>query len=132
MSNREESAAGAVLYAKDMERVAAFYSEVVGLQRVDRDEKHVVLESRGFQLVVLRIPSAIASTIEIAVPPVRRSEAAVKLVFFVPSIHEVRVSAGSAGGALNAPDKEWSFDGYTVCDGVDPEGNVIQLREHIG
>jgi len=63
-----ESIAGAVLYAKDMHRVAAFYAEVLGLHPVNRDEEHVVLESRGFQLVVLRIPSRIASTIEIAVP----------------------------------------------------------------
>lgn len=128
----DESRAGAVLYAKDMDRVAAFYAAVLGMQPVDRDDKHVVLESRGFQLVVLRMSPKIASTIEIAVPPVRRSEAAVKLVFFVPSICEVRASAASFGGVLNAADKEWSFGGFTVCDGLDPEGNVIQFREHAG
>jgi hypothetical protein len=30
---------------------------------------------------------------------------------------------------LNAAAKEWEFDGWRVCDGVDPEGNVIQVRE---
>jgi predicted enzyme related to lactoylglutathione lyase len=121
---------GAVLYAKDMNRVATFYAAVLGLQPADRDEQHVVLESGGFQLVVLRISREIAATIEIAEPPVRRSEAAVKLVFFVSSISSVRASAASYGGALNPADKEWSFNGFTVCDGVDPEGNVIQFREH--
>ena len=91
-----------MLYAKDMNRVAAFYAAVLGLQPTDRDEKHVVLESRGFQLVVLRVPRELASTIEIAVPPVRRSEAAVKLVFFVPSIASVRASAASCGGFVSA------------------------------
>jgi catechol 2,3-dioxygenase-like lactoylglutathione lyase family enzyme len=118
-----------VLYAKDVNRIAAFYAAVLGLQPGERDDEHVVLESRGFQLVVLRVPRDMASTIEIAVPPVRRSEAAVKLVFFVPSIPSVRESAASYGGALNAADKEWSFNGFTVCDGLDPEGNVIQFRE---
>jgi hypothetical protein len=26
-------------------------------------------------------------------------------------------------------EQEWSFQGSTVCDGFDPEGNVIQFRE---
>lgn len=28
-----------------------------------------------------------------------------------------------------ARDKEWSFNGVAVCDGADPEGNVVQFRE---
>jgi hypothetical protein len=66
------------------------------------------------------------------VPPVRRSEAAIKLVFFVPSILSARESAAAFGGSLNAADKQWSFNGFTVCDGLDPEGNVIQVRQHLG
>jgi predicted enzyme related to lactoylglutathione lyase len=127
-----ESRAGAVLYASDMDRVADFYSEVLGLEAADRDAKHVLLESKSFQLVVLRSPSHIASTMEIAVPPVRRANAAVKLVFFVPSIAEVRASAASRGGVVNAAEKEWLFNGWRVCDGLDPEGNVVQFREHAG
>jgi predicted enzyme related to lactoylglutathione lyase len=120
---------GAVIYAKDVDRVAAFYSTVIGLQMAGRDDEHVVLESPGFQLVVLRIPSEIGSTITIAVPPVRRATAAIKPVFFVPSIARVRVSAAACGGVMNAENQEWSFQGFTVCDGLDPEGNVIQFRE---
>jgi predicted enzyme related to lactoylglutathione lyase len=120
---------GAVIYAKDVDRVAAFYSTVIGLQMAGRDDEHVVLESPGFQLVVLRIPSEIGSTITIAAPPVRRATAAIKPVFFVPSIARVRVSAAACGGVMNAENQEWSFQGFTVCDGLDPEGNVIQFRE---
>ena len=116
-----------MLYAKDMNRVAAFYVAVLGVQPVDRDEKHVVLESGGFQLVILRVPREIASTIVIAVPPVRRSEAAIKLVFFVPSISRLRGVAEAHGGVMEPAEQEWSFNGITVCDGLDPEGNVIQF-----
>ena len=123
-----ESRAGAVLYAKDMDRVAGFYAAVVGLETAGRDEEHVLLESRGFQLVVLRMPSHIASTIQIAVPPVRRANSTLKLVFFVPSIAQMRASAEAQGGVLNGTDKEWLFNGWKVCDGLDPEGNVIQFR----
>ena len=124
-----EPRAGAVVYAKDMDRVAAFYSGVLGLETAGRDEGHVRLESPVFQLVVLRIPMRIAAGIQIAVPPVRREDAAVKLVFFVPSVAQARTSAEALGGLLNGADKEWHFNGWKVCDGFDPEGNVIQFRE---
>ena len=128
----DESRSGAVLYVKDIDRVAAFYSAVLGLEEEARDEDHVVLESPGFQLVVLQIPSDIASTIEITVPPKRRAMAAVKPVFFVSSMADVRTSVEAFGGVMNSSDKEWSFQGFKVCDGLDPEGNVIQFREHAG
>ena len=35
------------------------------------------------------------------------------------------------GGGLNGPESEWRFQDCRVCDGHDPEGNVIQLRETI-
>lgn len=128
----DQPRAGAVLYAKDMDRVAAFYAAVFGLETAGRDEDHVCLQSPAFQLVVLRMPSRIASTIEIAVPPARRAKMPIKLVFFVPSIAAVRAAAPALGGTLNGSGKEWVFNGCNVCDGIDPEGNVIQVREAAG
>jgi predicted enzyme related to lactoylglutathione lyase len=128
----DEPRAGAVLYAKDMQRVAAFYTAVLGFEKAGGDEEHVRLESPNFQLVVLRMPRRIAETIEIAVPPVRRADTAIKLVFVVPSLAAVRAAAEAMGGELNGARKEWLFNGYRVCDGIDPEGNVIQFRERAG
>ena len=128
----DELRGGAVLYAKNMDHVADFYSAVLGLETAGRDEEHVVLESPAFQLVVRQMPGHLASTIEIAVPPVRRADAAVKLVFFVSSIAGVRASARAQGGLLNGADKEWVFNGWKVCDGLDPEGNVVQFRAKAG
>jgi catechol 2,3-dioxygenase-like lactoylglutathione lyase family enzyme len=124
-----ESRSGAVLYAKDIDRVAAFYSGVLGLKEEARDEDHVVLESPRFQLVVLKIPSDVSATIEIAVPPKRRAMGAVKLVFFISSMAGVRASVEAFGGVMNSSGEEWSFQGFRVCDGLDPEGNVIQFRQ---
>ncbi len=28
-------------------------------------------------------------------------------------------------------EREWTFDGLTICDGHDPEGNVVQLRQRL-
>jgi hypothetical protein len=121
--------AGAVLYSKDPALVASFYAAVLGLTPAEHDEEHVRLESPGFELVVRTMPSHIAATIHITAPPVRRAEAAVKLVFFVPSIATVRTAAETHGGVLNGVEKEWLYNGVKVCDGLDPEGNVLQFRE---
>jgi hypothetical protein len=126
---KHESRSGAVLYAKDVSRLVAFYSAVLDLRAVDSNDNHVVLESRAFQLVVLGIPADIASSIEITVPPGRRATVAFKPVFFVPSLAAVRAAAEAFGGVLNSADKEWWFQGCKVCDGLDPEGNVVQFRE---
>ena len=51
-----ESRTGAVLFAKRLDRMSAFYSAGLGLTEVNRDDEHILLESPGFQLVVHRIP----------------------------------------------------------------------------
>lgn len=129
---RYESRTGAVLFANDLERVARFYAGVLGLSEVHRDEDHILLESPGFQMVVHRIVAAGSAPAQVTAPPERRRTAAYKPVFFVPSLSRVREVAGTYGGVIEPAEKEWSFDGVTVCDGLDPEGNVIQFREHAG
>ncbi|MGO9454181.1 MAG: VOC family protein [Candidatus Binataceae bacterium] len=122
--------AGAVLYAKNLVRVQAFYQAVLGLDVEQTDNDHVVLTSPAFQLVILKPPEHIASSIEIENPPRRRTETPIKLVFEVASISAARAIAHQHGGKLSPPDREWNFQGYRVCDGQDPEGNVIQFRHY--
>ena len=122
--------AGAVVYAKDLARVSEFYANVVGLEVVEAGDGYVLHQSKGFQLVVHAIPAHIADTIEIIRPPIRREDTAVKLVFLVPSINDARALAVTHGGELNGREREWHFQDCRVCDGHDPEGNVIQLREN--
>ena len=124
-----ESRTGAVLFARRLDQVAAFYSNVLGLREAHRDGDHILLESPGFQLVVHRIPGHNVETVDVAEPPVRRATAAFKPVFFVHRLATVRAIANAHGGAMEASDKEWSFNGVLVCDAVDPEGNVVQFRE---
>ena len=122
--------AGAVLYAKNLAPVQAFYQAVASLAIEHAEDGHVVLGSPSFQLVVLRIPDDIASSIEIESPPKRRTETPVKLAFLIPSITEARAAAALHGGELNPPEREWEFQGCRVCDGQDPEGNVVQFRQN--
>lgn len=121
--------AAAVLYATDISKVGNFYAKVAGLQVTHEEPDHVVLESGVFQLVVVAVPRRLASSIQITEPPQRRENTAVKLAFPVASITTARQLAQSHGGQLNQPEHEWLFHGLRVCDGQDPEGNVVQFRE---
>ena len=127
MSNIHKS--GAVLFAKDPQRLAAFYQALAGMKVTHSGSDIIVLESPGQQLLVHPIPAKIARGIDITVPPKRRTQAAVKLVFAVKSIAEVRALAPTLGGALNPPERMFEARGFRACDGHDPEGNVIQFRE---
>ncbi len=121
--------AGAIVHAKDIQRLARFYAAVADLEIVHEVADHVVLESETYELVVVAIPAATAARIVIATPPVRRENTAFKLSFLVESLAEARAAAEEAGGELDPPAKEWDFQGMRVCDGCDPEGNMIQVRE---
>jgi predicted enzyme related to lactoylglutathione lyase len=124
-----QSRTGAVLFATQLDAVATFYSHVLGLSEASRDDDHILLESPGFQLVVHRHPRHAAPSSDASQPTVRRATAAFKPVFFVPSLASVRDLADTHGGTMEPHEKEWSFNGVRVCDGWDPEGNVIQFRE---
>src|SRR5262245_8264029 len=60
---------GAVLYAKDLPRLAEFYRAVVGLQVQTMQEGIAVLGHPPSQLAIVRIPKRIAETITIETPP---------------------------------------------------------------
>jgi predicted enzyme related to lactoylglutathione lyase len=120
---------GAVLYAKDLHRLAEFYSLVTGMEVQEIEEGFAILGREPSQFVIVRIPERIAKEIDIAVPPVRREATPVKLAFGVKDIASARTRAAEHGGTLNAVEREWTFQGVKVCDGHDPEGNVFQLRE---
>lgn len=122
---------GAVLFAKQLERLAKFYEQVLSMAVAHSAPDHVVLETVFFELVIHAIPESIAATIRISVPPEVREETPIKLMFPVTSIDEARVRAASLGGWLAPREKEWEAAGIRACDGVDPEGNVFQVRQLI-
>jgi predicted enzyme related to lactoylglutathione lyase len=122
---------GAVLFAKNLPRVAKFYEELLSMKIVVNEVEIIVLESAAFQLVVHAIPQEIAQSIEITSPPVRRIDMPTKLFFPVVSIAEIRAKAIALGGELNPQSKEWESRVFRACDGHDPEGNVIQFRENL-
>lgn len=119
----------AVLYAKHLARMQAFYQGVFlfGIEHMEAD--HVVLVSSLSQLTIVQIPDSIASSIHLSDPPERRTETPIKLVFEVKDIAVARNTALNLGGGLDSAEREWTFHGYRICDGYDPEGNVVQLHQ---
>ncbi len=124
--------AGAVIYAKDLARVSRFYEQVAGLHVAHAEDDHVVLMSGAFQLVLVAVPERLAASIELTDPPRLREDTAIKLVLVVTDLAATRDMAPSLGGRLLPAAREWSFQGMRVCDGHDPEGNVVQFRERRG
>jgi predicted enzyme related to lactoylglutathione lyase len=120
---------GAVLFAKHVDHLAGFYEAIVPMRRLGADGGAIILETDMMQLVVHPIPKRIADTIEITVPPARRGDAAIKIVFAVDSLDRVRREASALGGGLNPASAVFTTRGFRACDGHDPEGNIIQFRE---
>lgn len=130
-STTRPAAGGIVVFAHDVDRIAAFYEQVLGLQRLDGDITWVRFGG-VYEVVVHGIPEEFAATSQPADPPLVRDETAVKPWFAVASLAASREVASRFGGWIADESRQWRFDVWDVCDGTDPEGNVIQLREMIG
>lgn len=96
---------------------------------VHHDSGHAVLEIAGLELVIHALPPRPPETGPPASHVEVREDSYVKLCFPVPSIAAARAVAATLGGAIAPPGEEWGAPGFRACDGHDPEGNVVQVRE---
>lgn len=128
----ETASVSAVLFAKDLKKVAAFYAQALGMTCTRSDEQHVMLNCRGFELIVHQIPQHLADGIVIQQPPIRREDGAIRLTFPVQSVVATRRLARSLGGEVDDAPPAWAAAGANVFLGYDPEGNVFKVREHAG
>lgn len=119
----------AIVFAKSVAEVARFYEEMMSMSNTHADHEHVVLDSECFQVIVHAIAQHIADTISITTPPKLRDNASVKLSFPISAIDVARARAPSLGGLGNPKESEWEGREFRACDGYDPEGNVVQVRE---
>ena len=77
---------GAVIFAKDVDKLSCFYSGAFGLEVIFNDAEKSVLESEYVTLTIHGIPEKIAQTINISEPPNVREATPIKLCFSVKSI----------------------------------------------
>ena len=123
------AAAGVLLYAKNLDALAHFYEQVLGMQELHRSAEIIVLESSVLQIVIHAIPAAIAAQVHISTPPQRRENVALKFFVTVPSMAQAQEAATRLGGQVF--DESWQGPGFVVRNAMDCEGNVFQLREHL-
>jgi len=119
--------AGLFIYAKDAERISQFYQSVAGMTIIHARDDIIVLQSPDIQLVVHKIPAQFADKIVITSPPVKRENTALKFFITVPDLNTTRQVAEQLGGAVFKDN--WQGPGFIVCNAMDPEGNVFQVRE---
>ena len=116
-----------IIYAKDPDGLAAFYSAVLGMRETERTEGFVTLAAASHSLVIVRMREEIAATVEISSPPRRRENVALKPVFPVDDVLDASAAAAANGGTVDPKNRPWTFQGAVRIDCLDPEGNVIQL-----
>jgi predicted enzyme related to lactoylglutathione lyase len=122
---------GAVLYVKRLERMRRFYSECFALRTAETTDAYCVLESDAWTLTLVVVPEEIAATIHLADPARARDDVPVKLAFAVSSIDDLRVPLTELGGQIDPDVDPWDLRGLRHWDVIDPEGNVVQLREPV-
>lgn len=119
---------GVVIFASEPSRLARFYAAVTGMAIVLADEGLIVMESGAFQLLI----HALAGEPVPEGPAAAREDSYIKPFFPVASLAETRERAATLGGVLRPASQEWEARGFRACEGVDPEGNVIQFRQDLG
>jgi len=112
-----------VIYVQRLESMRAFYVACLGLAAVEEDETTATLRSEGLTVHLVKVPAAVAASIELS------AETPLKAAFEVTGIETLRGLIAELGGRLDPPERGHSFGGYSRLDAVDPEGNVIQLLE---
>lgn len=120
---------GVVVFVADVPAMRRFYQALASMTLLHEDQQHAVLEIEGFQLVI----HAIAGASPVVAPPgdrvPPREDSYLKACLPVESIAAARARAATFGGCIRPPESEWAARGFRACDGQDPEGNVLQVRE---
>jgi catechol-2,3-dioxygenase len=115
-----------VVFVADVRGMTKFYREIASMTVLIEEEGYAVMEVEGIQLVIHQLagePRVSPAAVQV------REDSYVKLCLPVASIAAARVAAAANGGAIKSADHEWEARGFRACDGHDPEGNVIQVRE---
>jgi catechol 2,3-dioxygenase-like lactoylglutathione lyase family enzyme len=117
------------LYGLDLARLAAYYTTIAGFEIHEVDDGFTTLHIPTIELVLVRIRPEHAEGLVVTDPPQRRGDTPIKVSLVVPSLASAREAAPALGAAVDPPDAEWTWSGFTRVDGHDPEGNVVQLME---
>ena len=116
-----------IIFTKDIERMAAFYEDVIGLRRLETEDDpadFISFDGGGSQLALHAIPKRYARGIEISDPPAPREDTPLKAVFRADDVEAARAQLIERGATMG-PFK--AFGDLHLCNGIDTEGNVFQI-----
>jgi predicted enzyme related to lactoylglutathione lyase len=111
-----------MLFVKDLERMTAFYADVLGLtpNQDTRLDNWVEFTDGASRFSLHAIPAAYAAGMQIESPPRPREQSAAKLTF---EVHDVDATLKRIE-AMGLPLLRRAWGG---TEAVDPEGNVFAL-----
>ena len=107
-----------ILYVRDIEKVAAFYVEMFGMERVLSEEAgwlELKSPGRGCRIALHQASKG------------QKSGAAVKLVFGVKDVRAFRDAAALRGLKFGAVHVVRTGSGHEFSNGKDPAGNSISI-----
>lgn len=121
----------AVIYAKDAARLARFYEQVLRLTPLETGAGFVHLRAENVELTIVAMQPHLAAAVELQEPPLAREDTPIKLSFRVDRLQTVALLVSQCGGRMQALESAWVWREQRHLDGLDPEGNVFQLRERL-
>jgi catechol 2,3-dioxygenase-like lactoylglutathione lyase family enzyme len=111
-----------LIFAKDIDRMRAFYQHGMGLELLDQPSTEwAAFDAGGVSLALHAIPAEIAPNIQITTPPKARTDGPIKPIFQTDDVAAARAHLQAHGAVMFEP------RGDASCDGLDPEGNVFQI-----
>lgn len=118
----------AMVFAKDMQRMTAFYRDGLRLKFLaDKSTSDwSEFDAGGVVFALHEIPAHIAQTIHITQPPKARAATPIKLFFDADDLHAARERLIALGGVMDDVNDHL---GVPSCGGLDPEGNVFTLMQ---
>ena len=117
----------AVLFARDQNKVAAFYAAVFRAETRSSDANYTSLNCAGFVLTVHQIPAHLLPE-DPGVPVLRREAGAIRVDYPVMDLDQARREASRLGGCVDAQPPPWAGSDARFFLGQDPEGNVFGLK----
>jgi catechol 2,3-dioxygenase-like lactoylglutathione lyase family enzyme len=112
----------AMIYVKDLPRMAAFYGNTLGLKPIEdtRTDTWVEFNAGSATFALHAIPGEIVEAIENSAPALAREMNPVKLIFEVADVASESLRLESLG--VPVVHRPWG-----TCDGIDPEGNIFGI-----
>ena len=99
-----------MIYFKNLDQMATFYGNTLGLPIVTTTRTDTWVEFGTGTATLHRTP------------PQPREENPIKLIFGVKDLE-------SECARLQVLGVDWEIHPWGACDGIDPEGNIFQLRQ---